>query len=90
MNGKELLIEEFWSERLDEPETVYNFQVEDFHTYFVGENKIWVHNADYPTSVKQLYDILSRARTKGRTEQRIVDGDFNTALRDLKHYIQLT
>lgn len=85
VNGKELLIEEFWSERLDEPETVYNFQVEDFHTYFVGENKIWVHNAEYPTSVKQLYDNSKPGkRTKGRTEQRIVDGDFNTALKDFE------
>ncbi len=28
-------------------ETVYNFEVEDFHTYFVGEVGIWVHNAAY-------------------------------------------
>ena len=27
------------------PVTVYNFQVEDFHTYYVGENNILVHNA---------------------------------------------
>jgi hypothetical protein len=26
--------------------TVYNFEVEDFHTYFVGEGAAWVHN-DY-------------------------------------------
>ncbi len=25
-------------------ETVYNFEVEDFHTYFVGEAGVWVHN----------------------------------------------
>lgn len=24
--------------------TVYNFEVEDFHTYFVGQNGLWVHN----------------------------------------------
>ena len=85
VNSKELLIEEFWIECLDEPETVYNFQVEDFHTYYVGENKIWVHNAEYPTSVKQLYDNSKPGkRTKGRTEQRIVDGDFNTALKDFE------
>lgn len=24
--------------------TTYNFEVEDFHTYFVGESGIWVHN----------------------------------------------
>lgn len=25
---------------------VYNFEVEDFHTYYVGEMGVWVHNAD--------------------------------------------
>lgn len=25
---------------------VYNIEVEDYHTYFVGEDGIWVHNAD--------------------------------------------
>jgi hypothetical protein len=26
--------------------TVYNIEVEDYHTYFVGEMGVWVHNAD--------------------------------------------
>ena len=30
-----------WTDRI---ETVYNFGVEDFHTYFVGESEAWVHN----------------------------------------------
>lgn len=25
--------------------TTYNFEVEDFHTYFVGRNGVWVHNS---------------------------------------------
>ena len=25
---------------------VYNFEVEDFHTYYVGETGVWVHNTD--------------------------------------------
>ena len=25
---------------------VYNFQVEEFHTYFVSKLGVWVHNAD--------------------------------------------
>jgi hypothetical protein len=25
---------------------VYNFEVEDFHTYYVGEAGVWVHNTD--------------------------------------------
>ncbi|WP_294100003.1 polymorphic toxin-type HINT domain-containing protein [uncultured Ruminococcus sp.] len=28
----------------ESPVKVYNFEVEDFHTYFVGENGIFVHN----------------------------------------------
>ena len=31
-------------EQLSETIKVYNFEVEDFHTYFVGENGIFVHN----------------------------------------------
>ena len=31
-------------ETLEKPETVYNFEVEDFHTYFVGKDSVLVHN----------------------------------------------
>ncbi|OPX41833.1 hypothetical protein CLHUN_42990 [Ruminiclostridium hungatei] len=31
----------------DEPTKVYNFQVDDFHTYHVGDNGVLVHNANY-------------------------------------------
>lgn len=27
---------------------MYNFQVEDYHTYHVGTNGVLVHNANYP------------------------------------------
>jgi hypothetical protein len=30
--------------------TVYNIEVEDFHTYFVGELGLWVHNMCAPTA----------------------------------------
>ena len=32
--------------QLEETDTVYNFEVQDFHTYHIGEMGIWVHNAD--------------------------------------------
>ena len=32
--------------KLDRTETVYNFEVQDFHTYHIGEYGVWVHNAD--------------------------------------------
>ena len=31
---------------LDSSETVYNFEVQEFSTYHIGEMGIWVHNAD--------------------------------------------
>ena len=47
VNGKDLVIEKFFIEETEEPVDVYNFQVEDYHTYFVGECAVWVHNANY-------------------------------------------
>ena len=44
-NKNILLVENFDVELTGKPVTVYNFQVEDFHTYYVGENNILVHNA---------------------------------------------
>lgn len=45
------MIENHSVELTDEPTTVYNFQVEDFHTYHVGENCVLVHNADYDVDI---------------------------------------
>ena len=51
----------------DEHVKVYNFEVEDFHTYHVGEFRILVHNADYkitlsrekyPESAKHIKALL--------------------------------
>ena len=38
------IIERIELERVSEPETTYNFEVADFHTYYVGENGLLVHN----------------------------------------------
>ncbi len=45
-NGNVLLLEDFSVELVDSPVKVYNFQVEQLHTYFVSELGVWVHNAD--------------------------------------------
>lgn len=39
--------------------TVYNFSVAEFHTYFVGELGIWVHNV---SSVKEALEQMARDR----------------------------
>ncbi|SUD89732.1 polymorphic toxin-type HINT domain-containing protein [Psychrobacter phenylpyruvicus] len=33
--------------KLDKTDTVYNFEVDEFHTYHIGEFGVWVHNACY-------------------------------------------
>jgi RHS repeat-associated protein len=41
-NGQQKVLS--YKERIDTTVTVYNFAVEEFHTYFVGENGVLVHN----------------------------------------------
>ena len=47
-------VEQLYREDLgDESVKVYNFKVDDYHTYFVGDSCILVHNADYLPTEKQ-------------------------------------
>ena len=43
-NGEIVTVEWVQHEILESPIKVYNFEVQDFHTYFVGENGVFVHN----------------------------------------------
>ena len=43
-NGTKGTVEDISNEGLEEPVTVYNFEVADFHTYFIGERGVLVHN----------------------------------------------
>ena len=44
LNGEYVVVEQVQHELLESPETTYNFEVKDFHTYYVGEDQILVHN----------------------------------------------
>ena len=44
-NGKYVTVEKVQHELLESPVKVYNFEVADFHTYYVGELSVLVHNA---------------------------------------------
>ena len=46
-NGELVVIERVMHTAFDEPVEVYNLQVEDFHSYYVGSVEVLVHNADY-------------------------------------------
>ena len=44
-SGKYVIVEKVQHEILEAPIAVYNFEVEDFHTYYVGKSAVLVHNA---------------------------------------------
>ena len=44
LNGEYVVVEQVQHELLESPETTYNFEVEDYHTYHVGESSVWTHN----------------------------------------------
>ena len=44
VNGEQVVLEFIQHEILESPVKVYNFEVEDWHTYFVGNDGVWVHN----------------------------------------------
>ncbi len=64
-DGSNVSVEDVEIQHLDEPVKVYNFTVEDNHTYYVGDSGVWVHNAkcgktfeitdwtDYPDNIEK-------------------------------------
>lgn len=46
LNGVYVIIEQVQHELLETPVTVYNFEVEDYQTYYVSGSAILVHNAN--------------------------------------------
>lgn len=66
INGNVTVIESIEIEKA-EPTKVYNFQVEDFHTYHVGENGILVHNAN------ELYNELRKVSPDNAAKKAVND-----------------
>ena len=67
-NGSYVTVEKIQHEILESPVKVYNFEVEDFHTYFVGENSVLVHNrceAKRYTPDQQAVIELAKENKKG-------------------------
>ena len=62
----------------DKPVKVYNFQVEDFHTYFVGNCKIWVHNNDCVKKVESGEIELETKKQKGNYDEMKMDEHYDS------------
>ena len=52
-----MLIENYNIEETENLVSVYNFQVEDFHTYQVGKNGVLMHNANYPKDPNLIQEL---------------------------------
>ena len=67
LNGEYVIIEQVQHELLESPVNVYNFEVADFHTYYVGSTSILVHNKckDNPFSPDQRALIKLAKEYKG-------------------------
>ncbi len=65
VNGEYVVVEKIQHELLEHPIFVYNFEVEDFHTYYVGNQPILTHNKCHGNSLKtqkktELYVLLDK------------------------------
>ncbi|WP_269219952.1 polymorphic toxin-type HINT domain-containing protein [Brevundimonas vesicularis] len=62
--------------KTDRIEPTYNFEVEGFHTYFVGESGVWVHNAcPVPQLAGHVLDRMAqRGVTRGMVNAAIARG----------------
>jgi len=68
-SGEGREIKEIRFEYLDSPIKVYNFEVEDWHTYFVSEQDVFVHNScgdKSGASRDGSSETLSNANSQGR------------------------
>ena len=75
-NGKEAIIEKVEAEQLAEAETTYNFEVEDFHTYYVTEKAVLVHNTCQldPNDIYYTQDSIGRNFSDGRSVDDMITG----------------
>jgi len=64
VNGDYVIVEKVQHEIIDTPVMVYNFHVEDFHTYYVGKSAVLVHNAcsSKPTSPNQMQKQVEKGQ----------------------------
>ena len=72
--GSRGVIEQIEIQKLDSAETTYNFEVADFHTYYVSDNKVLVHNDCTFEYVDTVDDALTRAEQHlGSSQHYYVD-----------------
>ena len=63
LNGEYVVVEQVQHELLESPETTYNFEVEDFHTYYVGDTYVLVHNqCDVKATKTEVHHVVEQCQ----------------------------
>ena len=82
VNGEYVIVEQVQHEILEAPVATYNFEVQDFHTYYVGESAVLVHNL---CGAELSDDALRSFGTKGNTSGfRVTKGTHTDAMNFVK------
>ena len=80
LNGEYIVVEQVQHELLESPETTYNFEVEGFHTYYVGDTEVLVHNMC--AKKRDIRQVEQAARElKMNDHQRHAFGDYIESLK---------
>lgn len=69
VNGEYVVVEQVQHELLESTVATYNFEVQDFHTYYVGEQSILVHNLCGPLDAKTTNHGSIRVGERGLTQR---------------------
>ena len=89
-NGEFVTVEWVQHEILEKSVNVYNLEVQDFHTYFIGESGVWVHNQGCKN--EKTYQTYTKTNPEtgevysGRTSGYGTPKE-NVSRRDKKHHM---
>lgn len=74
-NGTVVAITAIQVEKLDVSQATYNFEVDDFHTYYVSGSKILAHNKCYldPKDIRYTQDSISNKFRDGSSVDDMID-----------------
>ena len=79
-DGSCAVIDGIHVEELSTPETTYNFEVEDYHTYYVSKDKVLVHNT---CKVNQMNKEIARGNAPSSVKR--VDGPHSSVKSSQAH-----
>jgi len=85
VNGDYVVVEKIQHEILEAPITVYNFEVEDFHTYYVTDTGILVHNTCGTVPTKDLTPTHALTNSKNQMNKLISDIRVNGIQETIKY-----